>query len=521
MKRTLPLVLLLLCVSALAGLARSSSPFGQEPAEPELRHLVVLHTNDVHGQVLPLPATWLRGRDPLPDSGGIERIGAYVESIRAQGAAEGFGVLFVDGGDWFQGTPEGRIDDGRAFLSAFAELQHDALVVGNHEFDYGVDTLLEHLAALPLPALVANATLPSGGVLPGTEPARVIECAGLRVLVVGLLSVATPQMSHPTTRTLDWTSPAKALSVVRELHGEDVDLVLPVTHIGLNQDKVLAEAHPDLPLIVGGHSHTLLKTGVVEGETLIVQAGSKARGVGRVDLWIDAATGKVVRREASIVNLYEETVEGLSPKPRLSELCAGLLASSAELMDVVVGTFGGPLSRGRDPYTTSPAGHIITDVMAERADADVALHNRGGIRADLPAGPATRRDLFRILPFDNRLMILTLTGAQLEALMRRSIEGGAHSGLEFSGMEIDLERTEGGPRVVAIRIGGEALEAEFSYRVVTNDFLASGGDAYAELAAAPNRELDPILQRDLLEQALVAAGGTLTPSTKNRYRLVE
>lgn len=525
MNRTLPFLVLALIAGCLPALAQqpgeAARQTGESASGADLRHLVILHTNDVHGQVLPLPATWLRGRDPLPDSGGIERMGAYVQSVRAQGKAEGFGVLFVDGGDWFQGTPEGRIDDGRAFLAAFHELDHDALVVGNHEFDYGVDTLLEHLEAVPLPALVANAKLPSGGGLPGTEPGKLIECGGLRILVVGLLSVATPQMSHPTTRTLEWTSPADALTEARELMGDGVDLVLPVTHIGLDEDKKLARAHPDLPLIVGGHSHTLLKSGVNEGETLIVQAGSKARGVGRVDLWFDAGSGRVVRSEASIVNLYEETVEGLESKPRLAKLCADLLKRSSERMDVVVGSFGGPLKRGRDPYTTSPAGHLITDVMAERAEADVALHNRGGIRADLPAGPATRRDLFRILPFDNRLMILTLTGAQIEALMRRSIEGGAHSGLEFSGMEIDLARTSDGPRVRAIRIGGEALESEFSYRVVTNDFLASGGDAYAELASAPNRELDPILQRDLLEQALAAAGGTLTPSTENRYRIVD
>lgn len=490
----------------------------EEPAE--LLHLIVLHTNDVHGQVLPLPATWLKDRDPLPDSGGIERIGAYVRKVRAEAAAKGEAVLFVDGGDWFQGTPEGRLDEGRAFLAAFRELGHDAMAVGNHEFDYGVETFLAHLEAVPLPALMANARLESGGVLPGTAAYKIVECGGLRVGVVGLLSTATPAMSHPTTRTLLWTPAEEALADAREAMGEDVDLVLPITHLGVNSDRRLAKAHPDLPLIVGGHSHTLLHKGVTEGTTLIVQSGSKGRGVGRVDLWFDSVTKKVVRTKAEVVNLYEKPEPSEAGKA-LAEKCAALLERSAKHMDVVVGTFGGPLSRGRDPYRTSPAGNLITDVMRERAEADVAIHNRGGIRVDLEAGEATRRDLFRILPFDNRLMMMTLTGAQIEALMRRSIEGRGRSGLEFSGMQIHVRRGSKGPLIERIDIGGEELHSEFSYRVVTNDFLASGGDAYIELASTNERQLDPILQRDLLELALKQAGGTLTPSTENRYSVKE
>ena len=208
--RSIPF-LALACVLLLPLIGARSSTQGPADSSAELRHLIVLHTNDVHGQVLPLPATWLKDRDPLPDSGGIERIGAYVRKVRAEAAAKGDAVLFVDGGDWFQGTPEGRLDEGRAFLAAFRELGHDALAVGNHEFDYGVETFLAHLEAVPLPALIANARLASGGVLPGTAAYKIIECGGLRVGVVGLLSTATPAMSHPTTRTLLWTSPEEAL----------------------------------------------------------------------------------------------------------------------------------------------------------------------------------------------------------------------------------------------------------------------------------------------------------------------
>jgi 2',3'-cyclic-nucleotide 2'-phosphodiesterase (5'-nucleotidase family) len=215
--------------------------------------------------------------------------------VRAEARADGRALLVVDAGDWFQGTPEGRLERGLGFLRGLAAIGHDALCVGNHEFDHGVDVLEQHLAAQPLPALLANAREPSGAPLAGTQEYALVERGGLRIALVGLLSVQTPEMSHPSTRALEWLEPAERLRDLRAELAGDVDWFLPLTHIGIGGDKELARAHPDLPLIVGGHSHTLLAKGVREGRTLIVQAGSKGRGVGRVDLWFDAATKRVLR----------------------------------------------------------------------------------------------------------------------------------------------------------------------------------------------------------------------------------
>jgi 2',3'-cyclic-nucleotide 2'-phosphodiesterase (5'-nucleotidase family) len=224
----------------------------------------------------------------------------------------------------------------------------------------------------------------------------------------------------------------------------------------------------------------------------------------------------VLRSEAQVVNLYDD------PRPEhaneaVQAICAALLEKSAVAMDEVVGRFTGPLERGHSAYHSGPAGNLIADVMRARGKADVAIHNRGGIRDDVAAGAVTRRDLFRVLPFDNHLVTLVLSGAQLEALMRRSIEGERRSGLEFSGMTIELTRGAEHPIMGAIRVGGALLQPRKRYRVTTNNFLATGGDAYREFAHAEERETDPILQRDLLEEALRA--GPLTPSVENRYVL--
>ena len=513
-------------VPALLGLALAPLllALGAPPAGEV--HLVVLHTNDMHGQVVPLPATWVKDQDPPPTSGGLARVGAYLRKVRREVKAEGGAVLVLDAGDWYQGTPEGGLDKGLGILRALAMMGYDALAVGNHEFDHGVEHFEGMLAEAPLPALLANARTKSGATLPGTGEYQVFERAGLSIGVVGMCSDQTPQMSHPTTRDLEWESAPDCLTRIKAAatarpDAPRVDFWIPVTHCGVDADRELAQEHPDLDLIVGGHTHTVLHNGVREGRTLIVQAGSKARSVGRVDLWFDAETRELVRGEAKLVNLYAD-YEAPDRLDALEEHCAELQRRSAEAMDLVVGHLAEELDRDGGSSRSSAAGNFITDLMRSRTGADVAIHNRGGIRAALDAGPVTRRDLFRILPFDNHLETLTMTGQQLSDLMERSIEGQGRSGLEFSGLVARVRRGGKFPEVVQFLVGGTPLDPEGTYRVTTNNFLASGGDAYKEFMLASERVTDPILQRDLLEEHFRAQGDEpVRPPRDNRFVLVD
>lgn len=510
-----PTLLVIAVVSLLAlflslPLARAG---GASEAAPE-RHIVVLHTNDVHGQVLPRPAVWLKDVNPIPDSGGLPRLAAHLRRLVDEETRGGAAVVVVDGGDWFQGTPEGQLEQGRGFLRALAAAGHDAVVVGNHEFDHGVDVLVDHLEEVPLPALLANARLEGGAALPGTAEFRIVERAGLRIGLVGLLTVTTPEITHRQTRDLKWEAPADALRRVRETLDAGVDLVLPVTHIGIDQDVILAREHPDLPLIVGGHSHTFLRKGVRQGGTLIVQAGAKASVIGRVDLWLDEA-GQVVRSEARHIDLYDEPDDAFR-NAEVDRLCAALVKRSAERMDQVVGVLGGPLGVTRRPLVNASAGSLIADLIRARTGADVAVHNRGGIRTSLVAGPVTRRDLFMILPFDNHVETVTLTGAQLFEIFRLTIEENRRP-LEFSGAVLRVR--DGGKEnaLVEVLVDGVPLDPAASYRVATNSFLAAGGDGWKELQEGTDREIDRILLRELLEKAF--GGGLLMPPTDQRYEI--
>jgi 2',3'-cyclic-nucleotide 2'-phosphodiesterase (5'-nucleotidase family) len=496
-------------LAAFAALIACSFALAQAPAaEPRDRvHVVVLHTNDMHGQVLPRKATWVDKEIP-PLAGGLPRVAAHIAKVRAACEAEGAGVLCLDGGDWYQGTPEGAVDHGLPMARVIAAVGYDAVSIGNHEFDHGLANLKRLLAEARPPALCANVRdLATSARLPNTEPWNIVDVRGLRVALVGLLTPSTPSITHPDAKMLVFDECAATVAGAKRALEGRYDLLVPLGHIGVDEGIRVARTHPDLALIVTGHSHAFLDSGVREGSTLIVQAGAKAQVVGRADLWFDRERKRVVESSARLDQLFDEPAAE-HRNAAVEALCDQMIERAAEGMRQVVGELSAPLRGGKGPWSTV-AGSWVADLMRARTGADVAFHNRGGIRAEIQAGRVTRRDVFEVLPFDNDVVTVVLRGAVLEGLVRRSIEGSSHSGLDYSGLVAHVRPREEGGRtrltLVKIDVGGAPLERERSYRVTTNSFLAGGGDGFVELAEAQERATDPILLRDLATEAFERA----------------
>jgi 2',3'-cyclic-nucleotide 2'-phosphodiesterase (5'-nucleotidase family) len=492
----------------LLGLLSCAAPAAVVDEAP--LHLVVLHTNDVHGQL-----------GPRRGEGGLERLAARVQAIRA-GLEDGAELLVVDAGDWYQGTPEGRVDLGGPFLALLGQVGYDALAVGNHELDFGVAHLEELLAEHALPAVCANVFDPrTGRRAPWGEPWRIVERGGQRIALVGLLTPETPTITDASTRALEFRDPAAVLAdALARLAEREVDLVIPLTHLGVREDTRLAQLW-GVPLIVGGHSHTELADGLQVGSTRIVQSGAKARYLGRVDLWIERATKQVTYVESTLLPLRDDDELALLP-PSFRAACDDLAARAATNMDEVVGCLDAPLERKGARIASSTAGNLIADVFRARAETPIAVHNKGGIRTSLDAGPVTRRDLFELLPFDNTLVVLDVSGAELIEAVRRAIEEPEHSGIEISGIRVRVA-DPGAPksRLLAVELAGDSGSAPIDpaarYRVATNSFLAGGGDGYFD--AGVKIAVDTgLLMRDLLEDALRAAGAAgLAPAPDERF----
>jgi 5'-nucleotidase/UDP-sugar diphosphatase len=505
-----PLALLALLAAACATAPERERPSGAV-------ELVVLHTNDLHGQVQPRLATWVDRQKP-PLAGGLARVAAFVNRTRREEATLGRAVLVLDGGDWYQGTPEGIVDTGLDFVRAIAAIGYDAAALGNHEFDHGFDNLQRLLAKAQPPAVCANLREREGGErVRWVDPWRIVDVGGLRVALVGLLTPTTPSITHPDARRFEFADPAEEIArVKRELEGQ-VDLIVPLGHIGVEEAVAVAKAHPELPLIVTGHSHTFLRDGRREGGTLIVQAGAKASVVGRVDLTLDGPSARVTASRAQLVELLEPPAE--ADKVELVErLCADLVKRADTAMREVVGKLAAPLTTSGKPYSTV-AGSWMADLIRERTKADVAFHNRGGVRAEIDAGPVTRREVFEMSPFDNNLAILRLTGAELEGVVRAAVEGTAHSGLDYSGCVVRVRegREKSSVRLYfeSLEVGGKPLDPRVVYTVATNSFLAGGGDGFEVLARCAERAEDPLLLRELAELAF-QRDAPLVPPTDAR-----
>lgn len=512
------LLLAALCALGLRpGFAASPAP--QEPAARAPIHIVLLHTNDIHGQVLTRKATWL-SKDAPPEIGGLPRLAA---EIARQRAAEPQALL-VDAGDWYQGTPEGSIERGLPFVQLLAQLGFDAMCVGNHEFDHGVANVERLVRGAHVPAILANVReQQSGARIPWASPWLIVERAGVRIAFVGLLTTSTPEITSLELRAYDFATAADELQRVRKEIGARADLIVPVGHISVEEARELARRDPQLRLIVSGHSHTYLKQGVMEGDCLIVQSGSKASALGRVDLWLDPQTFAPQRCEARLIDLLAEAPQAGAAEEKPAGIRAGcdtLARRASESLAVVVGELVDPLERAEAQGCSAP-GSWIADALRKRMKADVGVHNRGGTRCDLPAGPITRRQLFELLPFDNYVVAVDLSGAQLLSLVRRAVEGTKHLGLDFSGLTLFVRRqADGALHLDRLEIGGKALDPKASYRVATNSFLADGGDGAVEFQAGSGHSEDPAMLRDVMEQTFAGKARVGLPKDAAR-RFVE
>lgn len=443
--------------------------------EPEVQappgHLTVLHTNDLHAHYLAEPAEWLPDRAAI---GGFVRLDEELRALRSDRGPDS--VLTLDSGDLNTGTPLGEIDvggaKGAAMLQFMSLLHYDAWTLGNHEFDKGLTNLRAYTAQSKLPVLSANVHGADGSdaLLPNQLPSTIFTRNGLRVGVIGVTTEGLGTLMSPADFQKVRLEPV-ADAVRRELTKLDpqTDLVIVLSHIGVDDDIALAEAVPGIDLIVGGHSHTrLLEPKNVKG-TWIVQAGCYNRELGIDDL--------VVKDDAIAEFHYElrDLTPATSPGPARTEVQA-LADSYEEKVDQVygevIGTAGGLFTR--DYHHESTEGRWIADVLRDAAHADVGLYNGGGLRADIAPGSVSLRTLYEAFPFGNQVMAFHLRGDELQGLVLRNAaaENDEKRGfLPISGVEYHWRVSQGAPELVDVYVGRKPLDLNASYLVAANSYI--------------------------------------------------
>lgn len=474
-----------LCAPALAEPEESPTP-----APGSTLSITILHTNDMHGHLTPevdkslAPAT--------QKVGGAAYMSGLVRQKRAQHPGH---TLLLDAGDIAQGTPISNLFSGRPTVEFMNHLGYDAGTIGNHEFDWGPATLAALIHDAKRPIVCANLVEVATGAAPaGVKPYIIKQIDGVNVGITGVVTPSTPNMSFKqNVSPFRFENEVQTLkTLIPRMRRNGARVIIVLSHLGLKEDKALAEQVPGISVIVGGHSHTALKDPELVNGTVIVQAGKYMRYLGCLDVTLDRKSGKVIdyTRKDELVPVLDLKI---SPDPVVAGLIARYQARIGPAMDQVLGQAAQDLTRTPAAgQGDSILGDVVTDALRTKVDADVAVYNAGGIRSDFNKGPIKVSDVYTLLPFDNYLVTLKLTGDQLLRLVAQGV-GDSHGTIQVSGLTF---RIGAGGRPYDVKVGGQPVDPAKTYRVATVDFLAEGNDGLLVFKEVKDRVYDE-LARDV------------------------
>ncbi len=487
----------LLIVSALG--LQALGALGATPAPPATYHFTILHFNDFHGQVEPLC------EEPGKPCGGLARLAGQVSAAEADAAARGEKAFLFFAGDLFTGTAFSTLFQGGPEFDALSRMGVTAMTTGNHEWDFGPGVLMARVRKASFPVVLDNvkAADPSHAFW---VPALSLKAGDLRIGVLGVTTPDTPVTTAPgNTQGFSFSDPVAAVGAELAVHQSDWDFVVVVSHCGFEVDKALADRYPSLGLIVGGHDHKVLEAPFVENGVPIVQAGDRGRFLGKVCVTMEKGKKPVVT--GRLLPITPEMPES----PGVKSLLAPYLAQEESALGAVIGKLPAALSGDREILRTkeAPIGDLLADAMRAEAKADVAFVNGGTIRAGLPAGGVTGRDLYACLPFFDSLCTIRLTGAQVQSLLDRCaampLQDAPGGFLQVSGLSV---RYEGG-KARGAAVGGVSLDPARSYLVACTHFLLSGGDNLEEFKAGTDVRDWGISLQELLRRKLESPGLSL------------
>jgi 2',3'-cyclic-nucleotide 2'-phosphodiesterase (5'-nucleotidase family) len=471
-------------VTSTASAVRATRP------APRLR---ILSTNDFHGALEPRPDATGRLR------GGAAHLATAVARARAECVSPSCETILLDGGDEFQGTPASNLAFGRPVVDLFNELGYAAGAVGNHEFDWGQDTLRARMRDARYALLAANVRYPDGRDVPWIRDDTLVTRGALKIGVVGVATLLTPTTTRASNvADLRFADPVPIVdSLTRRLRTRGADYVVVVAHDGAFCDRDGAtncrgeivefarRLREPVDAIVSGHTHSLVNT-VVNGIP-IVQSRSSGSAFGVTDLGPDGGRPQV----------RDVLPDSIPADPVIAARVYHDVAAVAPFVNRPVATIAGDLVRTGNQY---PLGNLVADAQRAAGKGDVAVMNNGGIRANLRDGVATYGSLFEVQPFGNVLYRFTLSGTALRAYMEKLVANRLN--VHLSGAVVTYDSTAAaGARIRSVRMtDGSELRPDGEYTLVLNDFLATGGDGLGLGSAA--RRTDVLAIPDL--DALVA-----------------
>jgi 5'-nucleotidase / UDP-sugar diphosphatase len=441
----------------------AGSPRSQAP-------LTILQINDVYSTV------------PVDGMGGLAR----VATLKRQVAAAGRTPLLMIAGDFLSSSVASTVFQGEQMIAALNAAGLDMATLGNHEFDFGDDVLIQRMREAKWTWLVSNVidtrtNKPIGGAAP-----YVLRTFGhLKVGFIGLCldtsEISALRLTHSrVVHPLD--AAAQYMPILKR---EGANVIVALTHLAFTTDRELVEKFPEIDVVIGGHEHYPITT--TENRTLISKAGSDAKWVARID--INRVARGDGRHDGTLERFFEliPVTDDIPDEPATAAVVNDYESRLSPALEVVVGTARVPLDAGtvRLRAGETNLGDVIADAMRASAGADIAILNSGGIRGDriFAAGPLTKRSLLEMLPFGNVVCKIAAPGRVILAALNHGVSKLPASAGQFpqvSGltMTVDANRPAS-DRVTNVRVADQPLDPNRTYTVALPDFLLKGGDGYS------------------------------------------
>ena len=488
--------------SLLTGIAHGDDARTITPAQAlgmiaNLRYprLRILETTDFHGFILPR-----RGAKGRRAMGGTVALAAWIDRLRGENPE---GTILLDGGDWFQGTMISNLAFGRPVVEQMNRMGYAATAIGNHDFDWGIDTLERRISEMRFTALGANCLDRATGERAAfARSDTLLVRRGVRVGILGLCLASTATATAPrnvaSLRFADDSTTAARL--VPGLRARGAQVVLGLGHTPAESapggraqsgDLVrLARGIPGVDAWFGGHSHNRVRDEA--GGVPLLIAGAHGEVIGVCDLTVDPVAGRVIDHRLALIPVWTDSLPADSALAGRVREWNSLIAPLAA---VEIGRSARALPREGDPSV----GELVTDAMRAAAESDIALANGGGLRAGLPSGVITRGAIYELMPFDDRIVTAEIPGERLRELFEDVLRRGHLP--RVSGVRLTCDASRPAMhRVASLTLAdGTPPAPDRLYRVAINDFMAAGGDGFALPQGAGAVTETGVLVRDAIE----------------------
>ncbi len=483
---------------------RPAYPFGENTYRPTKGYyrIVILHTNDIRGQVQPASASWVDRNNP-PKRGGLAIMASAINEIRGKTKKAGKGFLLLDAGNLFSGTPEGAISRGDVVVDYMNRVGYDALTVGHADYDLGKENLQRLAQRAQFPFLGANVIDERQGTNPEfIQPYLIKQVGPFRIGIIGL---TTPKIRELSARS-NWTGHhfervRQALDrVVPQLEKQQVDLLVLLSHLGPEGDAQVNEYLKGAAVIIGGSSQQGLAKGLrIAGKGVRAETWGGGTSLGWVELIVSLRTKKLLDAKAHLVNL--------SPTFFVADKAVGKLVDKT--VKQAQASFGKELGRlsqvlGRSAgIESSPLGNFITDALREESGCQIAIIAKRRMLRDLPSGKITLRHLHEVWSTNDRLVRMRLTGRQISTLMEASVSSGDRV-LEVSGLKVVYDPNRpAGNRLLRVEYQGKPVDPARDYLVVTTERLSEGGSRMRAFLEGRDKRRIGLLMRSALSRYLV------------------